>query len=203
MALRYRWAEVQKHEVLVPGRESLRSLSAIKGVWVSVSPDVADCGLSPQAVKTLVELQLRRNGVEFHDMPADPNEFSRWIKSNTEQYKKWIQAHPGEMFNMDSLSVSIESISFAQTDIVAASVTVWQSQLVNLLSASTPTTMIATTWDQSQHVLGQRSDMASGCRDAINEMLEKYCNDWLATHSGSKIPLPRESLDRESTKKND
>jgi hypothetical protein len=42
--------------------------------------------------------------------------------------------------------------------------------------------MLAETWKQSQVVLAGRSMMAEACREALNEMLETYCNDWLATH---------------------
>jgi hypothetical protein len=171
-ALRYRLHKVQKGEVLLPGRETLRSLVAISGVKVFMSPELERCGLKIEALKTAVELQLRRNGIAVDEFPSDPNEQS-----------KWFESHKAEgMWNTEPLHVYIDSISSDQTDVVGVDVAVSQSQRANLLSTAVPTTVLAETWHQSQLILGRRSNVATGCREAISELLEKYCNDWLATH---------------------
>jgi hypothetical protein len=184
-ALRYRWHETQKGAFLVPGRESLRSLAAVSTVTVFVSPEVEHWGLTKEVLKTAVELQLRRNGVAVDEMPSDPNMRTEWITSRGAL----------GMCKRQMLHVAIESISADWTDVMAADVTVWQAQSTNLLSTETPTIIIAETWRQSQQVLGRKSNMAKGCREAIGEILETYCNDWLATHPGSKVESPLSQVD--------
>ena len=49
--LRYRLLKIQKGEVLVPGRETLRPLVAISGVKVYMSPELERCGLRAEAVE--------------------------------------------------------------------------------------------------------------------------------------------------------
>jgi hypothetical protein len=166
--------------LIVPGRESLVFLSAIDRVRVNISPRLEEYGLTEETVKTSIELRLRRNGIKLYDEPDDPNGL-----------KAFMISHPDSHFFMAGLSLTIDSISLSKADVVAANVEMWQSQIVNLLSAERPTFMTAMTWHEGQQVIGSRENVIRGCRESIDELVDKYCNDWLAAHTDKntgKIP---------------
>ncbi|MBN1361920.1 MAG: hypothetical protein JW993_15090 [Sedimentisphaerales bacterium] len=158
-------------DTMMPGRESLRYLVGLSGVTVWISPGLKECGVTEEIVRARTELRLRQNGILVTEPPRDPNGF-----------KAWMLSHPRSIFNMASLFVSMESISLSRSGIMAVSVEVSQSQLANLLSAERPVVVLLETWTKGEHVIGSRQRVAAGCFDAMNELLDMYCNDWLATH---------------------
>ncbi|MCK4783443.1 MAG: hypothetical protein KAV87_06805 [Desulfobacteraceae bacterium] len=157
------------------GREPLVFLSGIDRVRVIIMPQLKEYGLTEEAVKTSIELRLRRNGIKLHDAPDDPNGL-----------KAFMLSHPNSVFFMSSLSLTIDSISLSKPDVVAADVDLSQSQIVNLLSAERPTFLVAETWHAGQQVIGSRKNVARGCQEAIDELVDMYCNDWLAAHTDQK-----------------
>lgn len=168
------------------GRKPLAFLSGINQVQVML-PQLKEYGLTEETVKTGIELRLRRNGIKVYDVPDDPNDFRAFILSNPDY----------RYFSTANLSLTIDIISSSTTDVIAAGVELSQSQLVNLLSAERPTFVIANTWHTGQLVIGSRRNVARGCQEAIDELVDIYCNDWLATHTDQKrVRLPQ---DQDST----
>lgn len=164
------------------GRDTLVFLSGIDRVRAML-PQLKEYGLTEDAVKTGIELRLRRNGIKVYDVPHDPNGFWTFISSHADI----------GFFSMADLSLTIETISLSKTDVVAASVRLSQSQTMALLSAERPTFIIAETWHAGQQVIGSRKNVARGCREAIDELVDMYCNDWLATHTDKKTDrLPQD-----------
>lgn len=156
-------------------REPLVFLRGIDGVRVIISPQLKEYGLTEEAVKTSIDLRLRRNGIKLYDTPDDPN--SR---------KAFMISHPDSVFFMAGLLLTIDSISLSKTNIVAASVDLSQSQIMNLLSAENPTFVVPQTWHAGEQVIGSRENIARGCRESTDDLVDKYCNDWLATHTDQK-----------------
>lgn len=162
------------------GREPLAFLHAIDRVRVIISPRLKEYGLTEEAVKTSIELRLRRNDIKLYDEPDDPNGL-----------KAFMISHPDSLFFMAGLYLTIDSISLSKADVVAANVVLSQSQRLNLLSAERPTFMTADTWRAAEQVIGSRENVIRGCRESIDELVDKYCNDWLAAHTDKntgKIP---------------
>lgn len=177
MALR---AKLPGARLIQIGRAPLVFLSAIDRVSVIISPRLKEYGLTEDAVKTSIELRLRRNGIKVYDEPDDPNGL-----------KAFMISHPGSLFFMAGLSLTIDSISLSKVDVVAAHVDLSQSQIVNLLSPERPTFITAETWHAAEQVIGSRKNVARGCRESIDDLVDKYCNDWLAAHTDQntgKIP---------------
>jgi len=158
----------------LPGRETLVSLTGIDRVR-AILPGLKEYGLTEEVVKTSIELKLRRNGIKLYDAPDDPNGI-----------REFMLSHPDSVFCMAGLSLTIEKISLSKRDVVAASVDLSQSQTVALLSAERPTFVIVNTWHASQLLIGSGDNLTRGCREAIDELVDKYCNDWLATHTDKK-----------------
>lgn len=186
-ALRIKYERGKLGYPIAPGRESLRYLVGIEGVRLFVSPDLKESGLIEEAVKARVELKLRQNGITISEPPDDPNGF-----------KIWMLSHPRGTFNMSSLHVYMESISLSKTNVMAAHVTVSQSQSVDLLSADKPMLMVVRTWEEGQYLIGFGQKVAEGCREAVNDLLDIYCNDWLATHPLPKPERPSDPNDQGS-----
>jgi hypothetical protein len=164
------------------GREPLVFLNAINRVRVIISPRLKEYGLTEEAVKTSIELRLRRNGIKLYDEPDDPN-----------GWKAFMISHPDSVFFMAGLSLTIDSISLSKADVVSANVTLSQSQMMNLLSAERPTFITTYTWQEGQQVIGSRENVIRGCRESIDELVDKYCNDWLAAHTDKNTgSLPKD-----------
>lgn len=171
------------------GRGLLAPLVAVEGVYVFLSPELKDCGLMGDTVKTSVELELRRNGIQIEEPPVDPNE-----------YKAWMLSHPEAMFQMSPLFVEVESISLSDTPIMAANIKVSQNQLANLLSSDTPKTISVSTWSKTTYMIGGREVVAQGCRGVIDDLVKVYCNDWLAAHPNQHTQSPTTPDNQEAGK---
>jgi hypothetical protein len=168
------------------GRDTLVFLSGIDNVQVML-PQLQEYGLTEGAVKTRIELRLRRNGIKVYDVPVDPND--DWIA--------FYRSHPDiGYFSTANLALTITIVSLSQRDIVAANVTLSQSQIASLLSADKPTFFLATTWSSGQLVIGSSQNIAQVCREAIDELVDMYCNDYLAAN-------PKESLHQNNKTKTD
>jgi len=179
LALRAKWVSGNAR-IIELGRDPLVFLSGIDRVRVIILPRLKEYGLREEAVKTSIELRLRRNGIKVYDTPDDPNGL-----------KAFMISHPDSVFGMAGLSLTIDSISLSKADVVAADVVLSQSQIVNLLSAEKPAFMTAMTWHAADQVIGSRENVIRGCRESIDELVDKYCNDWLAAHTDKntgKIP---------------
>lgn len=172
-ALKIKYETQKLGDTIMPGRESLGYLVGLTRVDVFISPALKESGVSEEVVRARAELRLRQNGILLSEPPQDPNGF-----------KAWMLLHPRNIFNMASLFVSMESISLSHSDTMAVSVDVSQSQLANLLSAERPVVMLLETWTKGEHIIGARQRVAAGCFDAMDDVLDIYCNDWLATHPG-------------------
>ncbi len=160
-------------------RETLVFLAGIDKVFVSIADPLEEYGLTEDVVKTTIELRLRRNGVKLYDAPADPNE-----------YREFMLKHPASMFRMFGLSLCIDTISLDEGNVTAAHLTLSQSQFVNLLSAYEPTFIMATTWRAGSQVIGGPESVARRCRETIDDLVDKYCNDWLAAHGDKETHKP-------------
>ncbi len=159
-------------ELLQIGRNTLIFLDGIDRVKV-ILPQLEKYGLTEETVKTGIELRLRRNGIRVYDVPTDPNGFRAFTLSHSD-----IRA-----FSLANLGLIIDVISSSQLDVVAADITLSQGQLVNLLSANKPTYVYVDTWRKSQQVIGSSKNIVQGCKEAIDELIDLYCNDYLAVHT--------------------
>ncbi len=174
LAMRIKSADSER--LIKPGRETLGFLKGIDGVRVLIAGEAKECGLREETVKTSIELRLRRNGIKVYDVPHDPNGFIAFLIS-----------HPDiGHFSLANLHLTIDSISLSKVNVIAANVELSQSQIVSLLSAERPTFLVADTWSVGQQVIGSRKNVARGCQEAIDELVDMYCNDWLATHTDQK-----------------
>lgn len=173
--------KVPSRGVIPVGRETLVFLSSIGRVQVML-PQLEEYGLTEKAVKTGIELRLRQNGIDVYDVPYDPNGFRAFMLS-----------HPDfAFFSKADLGLTVDIISLSERNIIAASAELSQSQIVNLLSAEKPTFAAVKTWHASQQVLSSKENIARGCREAIDELVDMYCNDWLATHAiQNRVRLPQ------------
>lgn len=189
-ALKLKWIDSNNH--VRTQRETLCYLKGVDKVIVNIDPNLGTA-LRDDVVKTSVELRLRGNGIPLHESPDAPNEMMAFMRS-----------HPGSMFDMPSLSLSIDSIQFGKTDALAAFVTLCQRQQADLLSADAPRFALVTTWKESHMLTGGLDAVARGCREAINDLVDEYCNDWLAAHADqekAQPPLPSRSDHTEGKKK--
>jgi hypothetical protein len=188
--LKFKYVGRELVDPMTRGRESLKYLVDLDGVRAFVSPDLKECGVTEEMVKTRAELRLRQSGLLIREPPHDPNGFRAWMSS-----------HLRSTFNMAGLFVSMESISLSKPDIMAVDVKVCQSQIVNLLSADRPTFMLVYIWEHGQDVIGSRQRVVQGCWEAMNELLDMYCNDWLATHPTQKPQTPNDPNNNQRSEK--
>jgi hypothetical protein len=122
------------NSLIPPGRETLKFLKGIDKVNLML-PDLKKYGLSEQTVKTSIELRPRRNGIKVYDVPDYPNGFRAFLYSHQDI------GH----FSLASLGLSIDVVTLTQPDIIAANVTLSQTQTLNLLSADNPIFTLAET----------------------------------------------------------
>ncbi len=166
-ALRERYDSSQ----LVPsGRTTLASLKSVR-VHETLTENLKQGGVTAGFAKTLVELRLRRNGVPVQDGPA---------------------ATEREGFECPHLSIVVSGVQH-ESGISAVEVELILWQPVDLLAAENPTFVLTRAWEDSLIGLASTFVVRDTCREAIEQLADRFSNDWLAAHNekgASPPPTP-------------
>jgi hypothetical protein len=152
-------------------RPTLAPLTSIR-VEELMSPDFSRYGIQEGFAKPLVELRLRRNGVPVHDE---------------------VPLSAPEPLQFGNLVISIEGFTGEEPGVTALDIhlVVWQP--VNLLASEAPTFLLSPTWDESILVLAGEMRVQDGCRNALEQLADRFSNDWLAAHSDQSQKAQQDS----------
>ena len=137
-------------------RDSLKGLPGVQVVVEQLEADVEQHGLTAAAIKTDVELRLRRSGIRvFSDLREDPSPAKAYVYVNI----NIKEAGSGGLYAV-SVSVALNQWLRSQTSGLETPGTTWHRSLV------------ATVGDVTVRQV----------RDPVNDYVDEFINDFLAAN---------------------